>query len=342
MVERFGYDDAKETADFVRQEVAVWGYDPDQIRDGVILGSGLGDFPANHMNLRDEPDGSCQPVQIPYQKIFDHLGIEDDTQTGIPGHAKQLIIGPLDGTDPDDPLVFAQAGREHLYEGVDPKRAVFWLRVMQLLKVRTLIGSNAAGILTPETLKSPSLILVHSDRDLAASADSPLIGPNEEPFGTRFPHKADVYTEEVRTRVNQLAEELGIDIKEGTYMRVKGPTYESPEEVYDLRNRLNGIWEEGFKQTGENRFGGTPVGVVGMSSTYEAVVAQHATLSDTHPAFQDSKTYFSVATNYASSLAENGFVTPCNHEEVQENAKRVGFGRLVHALILANRDAQSE
>lgn len=339
--ERFGYDDASAARDLIARELQTAGFDADHVKDGVVLGSGLGTFTKDHMEAdRDSADG---PVTIPFHRIFEALDIPP-AGTGVQGHAHELVIGPLSGTG-DSRLVIAQSGREHPYEGVPMKRSVFWLRVMQLLGVQTLFGSNAAGIVTPRTLEVPSLMLVNSDID--GGGDNPLVGPNDIRFGERFQHMNDKYPKASRDLVKIVASKLDIPLAEGMLFREMGPNYESPETILRLRGVLRTIWAEAQDQRGEDRFKyssiGDPTGMVGMSSTFEHTVAQHATYSKAHPAFHKGRAHVSVATNYAAAMGPDGFVPPPSHEEVKAAANeatlRDQFGRLVRETILEWRKA---
>jgi hypothetical protein len=289
------------------------------------------------------------PVAIPFRRIFDALEVPA-ADTGVPGHAHELVIGPLDGTD-ESRLVIAQSGREHPYEGVPMRRSVFWLRVMQLLGVETLFVSNAAGVVTPRILKVPCLMLVNSDCD--AGSDSPLIGANDERFGPRFPHMNDKYPRASRELVKTVAARLEIPLPEGLLFRELGPSYESPETILELRARLRTIWAAAQYQRGEDRFRysstGDPTGMVGMSSTYEHTVAHHASQAastDTfgaYPAFKRGRAHVGVATNFAAAMGPDGFVPPPTHGEVKAVADdatlRDQFGKLVHEVILEWRKA---
>lgn len=191
------------------------------------------------------------------------------------------------------------------------------------------------------TLTPPALVLVHSDQD--CGSDNPLIGRNDPRFGPRFPHMGDLYPAATRAVIRTAAAREGIEIKEGMYVRVMGPNYERPEDVYRMRAQLRDSWREGSLTGYDRRFGPVrPVGVVGMSSTFEQIVAQQATQSDAHPAFRRGRAYMSAATNYAASLGLKGFVAPSEHSEVEENAALVQdkFGRLVRETLLALRPTQ--
>lgn len=210
---------------------------------------------------------------------------------------------------------------------------------MQLLGVDTLLASNASGILTPGNLQPTDLVLVTADQDFAANVDSPLMGPNDERFGPRFPHMGDLYTGSTIALAREQALKNGIPLREGMYMRVKGPTYERAEDVYRLRSELEAIWGMGAHQQGETRFTGVPTGVVGMSTTYEMAVAQHASQSEALPAFKGGKGAISVATNYAAALGIDGLAAFPSHEEVKENAVKVevNFGKLVRGILEAHQ-----
>ncbi|MBI5753857.1 hypothetical protein HZA40_01790 [Candidatus Peregrinibacteria bacterium] len=338
--ERFGYDDASRAEREIGLKLGDHGLDKANIKQMVILGSGLGDFAKDYLDTEKacKPSG---PIKVPFSYVYDKLngGGIDRLGEAVPGHERALIIGPLKGST-DGSLVMAQAGREHPYEGVSTRRATFWLRVAQLMGVKDLIGSNAAGILTPQTLEEYSIMLVHSDRDYGN--DNPLIGQNDERFGPRFPHRADSYPVEIREIVKRLAGEMGIDLKEGTYFRLLGPNYESTEDVYDLRGDLRRRWEEGRAES-DPRFMGEPVGVVGMSSTYENMVAQHASQADKakgYPAFEN-RAYFSAVINYAALLGLSGLITNrvLDHAHVEDAAKKVteNMSRLVQGTLLKLR-----
>ena len=332
--EAFGYDDASRSMDFVAEKVIGGGLEPNQIRDGLILGSGLGRFPENHM--------SANSVSVSFDDVYKSVLKMRGGHDSVPGHARQLIIGALK-EDPKGGLVIAQSGREHPYEGIPTQRSVFWVRIMQLLGVKTLIGSTATGILTPKTLKPPALMVVHSDKDLVN--DNPLIGPNDDRFGPRFPHKSDYYPKKTRDIVKEATKAIGAeDIPEGTYVRIMGPAYESPEDTYSLEAMVREIWNRGQRQNGEDRFQGEPVGVVGMSTVFEQLAAQHATQSKGHPAFLEGRAVLAVATDYAGSVSEGGFVGHVNHEEVKEMAAKVEvrLGTIIKETMLGIRRQASK
>lgn len=334
---RYGYDDASRARDVVVEKLEQAGVNPNDVKDGIILGSGLGGFVGDHME--------AGAVEIPFNDVLMGLNVPL-SHGGIPGHAQKLIVGPLRGERADGRLVIAQAGREHPYEGVPVRRSVIWIRIMQLLGVETLFGSNAVGIVTPHTLKIPSLMLVHSDHD--ATDDNPLVGRHDPEFGPRFPHSGDLYPAKSRDLVKAVAERLKILLAEGTLFRTKGPQYESAETIYRLRGILKQMWDEGRRQKGENRFQGENVGVTGMSSTFEHLVAQQASPNQNidvqHPnrAFGRGRAHVSVATNFAAGLGSDGMGAFPSHTEVQENSQLVQemFGRLAREVILEMRKTE--
>lgn len=341
--ERFMYDDASHARDFIAERLSERGLNPDAVDDSIILGSGLGNFVNEHMDK-----GS---VEIPFNDIFEYLNrVLPETPIapspgGQKGHAQKLVIGPLAG-DSEERLVIAQSGREHPYEGVSTKRATFWLRIMQLIGVETLFGSNAVGIVTPGMLPLPSLMLVRCHRDYGK--DNPLEGHNEPRFGPRFPHSGDLYPRESRMLVKSVAERLQVPIKEGTLFRFTGPEYENEDTVLDLRAILEGIYRKGRRPNMATEYDGEPVGGTGMSSTYEHLVLQHASpIQDTpdekHPnrAFGKGRAHVSVGTNYACGLGPDGPGAFPNHDEVKRNAALVQdhFGRLAKEVIRGMRAA---
>lgn len=331
--ERFGYDDACAARDFIDGKLRERGLSFEDVKDGIILGSGLGGFAKTHLN-RDRVNHDDGPIVVPFQAMFEAIGIPAGGGPAVQGHARELVIGPLHCKD-GKRLVIAQSGREHPYEGVSLRRATFWLRVMQVLGVETLFGSNAAGVVTPHTLGVPSLMLVSADIDEAG--DNPLYGPNDERLGRRFQHMNDKYPEASRDLVKAVAARVGIELREGLLFREMGPSYESPETILRLRGVLREIWRQRFDQPGENRFQtDDPTGMVGMSSTFEHAVAQHAAYSEKNPAFQRGRAHVSVATNYAAGMGPDGFVPPPTHDEVKERAAIVEeqFGRLAEESIL--------
>ncbi|OGJ57997.1 hypothetical protein A2635_03125 [Candidatus Peribacteria bacterium RIFCSPHIGHO2_01_FULL_51_9] len=341
-MDRFDYDDAALACDKVVKEVEKRGLKPDDIQEGLILGSGLGGFV-------DERLDHEKRVAIPFWEILGQLGIDPGSDS-VKGHSKELVIAPLKGDTAEHPvLIMAQSGREHLYQGIHPKRATFWLRVMQLLGVKVLGGSTATGVVTPETIRVPQIVLIHSDND--DIGDNPLIGHHEidgngeDLWGPRFPHLNEEYPEDTRGVVKDVAKKEGIRLAEGLYIRTPtAPCYERPEDVYRMRTLARDIWREGGMQRVDNRFHGAPTAVVGMSTTYEAIVAQHATQSEKHPAFRDGRFFLAAATDYAGALDTQNFVTPPTHAEVEMRAGMLqeNFAKLVRGTLLQLREQRKK
>ena len=345
--ERFGHDDAKAAADLIADKLDKHSFNHFAVNDGLILGSGLSHFVRNFMEggKMNEPSG---PIGIPFTEIWEALKIPP--MPTLVGHPRKLVIGPLKDTDQEH-LVIAQAGREHPFEGASMQRATFWLRVMQIFRVERLIASNASGIITPHTLKPQSmgLVMEHIDEGMYGAGINPLVGHEDERLGPRHPDQLDLYPAETRATIKKVATELGIDLPEVAYARRFGPSYEPPGEIYRLRAAVQNTWEEGRKQPGETRFTGEPKGVVGMSSTYEAMVMAHARQANAsnsshghaYPGFERGSALISAITNYAGSCGPNGFVQPDNDAHVKETAAKMEsqFGQLVNDSLLRLREA---
>lgn len=336
----FDYDDAERAADLVREKMKERGLNPDNVQEGMTLGSGLGSFADKQM------PGA---LEIPYGEIYERLNRVVNrrpiqfSDEAVPGHAKKLVVGPLNG-DAESDLVIGQSGREHLYEeGISPQRATFWLRVMQIMKAKAWIGSNASGAVTPQTLTPPTIMLVEGHRD-RTNDNSLFKGHHDERFGPRFPHLSDLYSQGMVELFAQIAQSKEIEVARGLYFREAGPHYEQTSDVYDMRTVLEGIFRQAKLQVGEWRYQGPVAGSVGMSSSYEALVAQHASQSEKHPAFVHGRALLSAVTNYSASLGPNGFVIPSNHAEVGENARCIedNFARLVIGGIHELRKTYSQ
>lgn len=178
---------------------------------GVVLGSGLG-------GLADQLEG---PVEIPYGEI---PGWPASTAVG---HAGVLVLGTIDGVP-----VAVLKGRAHLYEGIGADRAVFGVRVLGRLGVRTLVVTNAAGAID-ESLRPGQLVLISDHVNLLGT--SPLVGPNDDTLGPRFPDLSDAYDPVLRARAHEAAAALGLELAEGVYGAWLGPQFETPAEIRFLR-----------------------------------------------------------------------------------------------------------
>ena len=235
-------------------------------RVAVVLGSGLGGF-AFELTGRTE---------IPYAEIPGW-----PVSTAI-GHAGKLILGRLNGQD-----VAVMAGRAHLYEGYTPAQAAYGVRVLGSLGVRSIVFTNAAGGIHQE-LERGGLVLVSDHINLQGA--NPLVGPNDESLGPRFPDMSDAYSRELREIAKQVAEELVIPISEGVYAAMLGPSYETPAEIRFLR--IIGA------------------DVVGMSTAAEVIAAHHMGIR-------------SLAISCVTNMAAGMLPQAITHEEVLETGAQV-------------------
>jgi purine-nucleoside phosphorylase len=200
----------------------------------VVLGSGLGGF-ADELSERTE---------LPYAEIPGW-----PVSTAI-GHAGKLIIGKLDGL----PLV-VMAGRAHLYEGNTPQQVTHGVRVLRSIGVRGLVLTNAAGGINL-ALERGGLVLISDHINLMGC--NPLVGPNDETLGPRFPDMSDAYSREFRDIAKSTAADLAIALTEGVYAALLGPSYETPAEIRMLRT--------------------LGADVVGMSTAPEVIAANHMSM----------------------------------------------------------------
>ena len=206
-----------------------------QPRVGLVLGSGLGGL-ADVLEQRDVIDSGELPG-------WPHSTVE--------GHSGNLVLGKLEGQ-----TVVAQQGRVHFYEGYSPQQITFPVRVMFRLGIEILILTNAAGGLRPDW-QTGDLMLINDHINMTGmTGANPLMGPNDESFGPRFPGMSQAYDLELRQRAQQVAAEAGITLREGVYVCLSGPNFETPAEIRMLR--VMGA------------------DAVGMSTAHEVVVARHA------------------------------------------------------------------
>lgn len=245
---------------------------------GLILGSGLG-------VLADEIEN---PIRVSYADI------PNFPISTVAGHAGKLVFGELQGKQ-----VVAMQGRFHFYEGYTMEKVTFPVRVMKLLGVKTLIVTNAAGGVN-ESFRPGDLMLITDHINFMGT--NPLIGPNDERFGARFPDMSAAYNKELISLAKEVASSLKLDIKEGVYVGNTGPAYETPAEV-----RMARI------------IGGD---AVGMSTVPEVIVANHCGLKVLG---------ISCITNMGTGILNQ----PLSHEEVIETTERVkeSFVRLVTEIV---------
>jgi len=231
---------------------------------GIVLGSGLGSFTA-------EIAVECE---IPYEDI-PHFPLST-----VEGHTGKLIFGEMSGKK-----VVAMAGRFHYYEGYTTEEVVFPIRVMKFLGISTLLISNAAGGMNSE-FKVGDLMVITDHISLFAV--NPLVGKNTDEFGPRFPDMSEPYKKILIAKAKSIAAEEKIEVKEGVYFGVTGPTFETRAE-YKMIRLLGGD-------------------AVGMSTVQEEIAANHMGL----PVFA-----MSVITDIGIREEENRIT----HEDVLHAAK---------------------
>ena len=191
----------EKTAEFIRQKIQ--NFNPEI---AIILGSGLGE-------LADE---YCD-ISIDYKDI---PGFEAST---VRGHKGRLVFAEINGKN-----VVMMQGRFHFYEGHSIQKVVYPVKVMKKLGVKTIIITNAAGGVNPSF--NPSDLMVITDH-INFMGQNPLIGANDDSMGDRFPDMSEVYTPEYVDLIKKTGREIGIDMQEGVYMALTGPSYETPAEV---------------------------------------------------------------------------------------------------------------
>jgi purine-nucleoside phosphorylase len=217
--------DLKETVKFLQKE---YKHTPSV---GIVLGSGLGNF----------------TTEIEIEKEVAYEDIPNFPVSTVQGHKGRLIFGKLGGK-----TVVAMAGRFHYYEGYDAQEVVYPIRVMKLLGVETLLLSNAAGGVN--TSYKVGDIMIIKDH-VSFFTPNPLIGRNIEEFGPRFPDMSEPYKKTLIQKAKEIAATHNYDVKEGVYLAVTGPTFETRAE-YKLIHVLG-------------------ADVVGMSTVQETIVANH-------------------------------------------------------------------
>jgi purine-nucleoside phosphorylase len=198
---------------------------------GVVLGSGLGAF-AEELKGRDE----IRYSEIPGWPV----------STAV-GHAGKLVIGELDALG-----IAVMAGRAHLYEGYTPAQSVYGVRVLGALGVRSMVFTNAAGGINL-AYRRGGLVLISDHINLQGC--NPLVGPNDDSLGPRFPDMSEAYSRDYVEIAKEVAAELGIAVSEGVYAAMLGPSYETPAEIRYLRT--------------------IGADLVGMSTALEAIAANH-------------------------------------------------------------------
>lgn len=251
-----------------------------QPKIGLVLGSGLGDYAKN--------------IQVVYELPYSM--IEGFPVSTVPGHDGKFIFGMLG----EIPIV-CMKGRVHYYEGYDISDVVLPIRLLGKLGVRVLFLTNAAGGIK-EGFSAGDLMLITDH--ISTFAPNPLIGPNLQEFGPRFPDMTEVYNKNIREKILEIAYEKDIPLESGVYCQLTGPTYETPAEIRML------------KTLGAD--------AVGMSTVVEAIAARHMGISVCG---------ISCISNLAAGLSPK----PLSHAEVQAAADEAAprFAMLLTEAIKA-------
>lgn len=249
-----------------------------QPKVALILGSGLGAL--------------ADSIQV--ETTIEYKDIPGFPQSTVAGHAGRFVLGYIGRT----PVIIMQ-GRVHYYEGYAMSDVVLPVRLMKLLGAEILFLTNAAGGVNKDF--KPGTLMILEDH-ITSFVPSPLIGPNLEELGPRFPDMSEVYDISLRNLIRDTAEELQIPVEQGVYIQFTGPSYETPAEVR-LASKLG-------------------ADACGMSTACEAMVANHMGMQICG---------ISCITNMATGISQ----VPLSHKEVQETADRVAsqFQKLVRRTI---------
>jgi purine-nucleoside phosphorylase len=267
-----GFSRAESAAEFLLSQT------PLRPQIGLILGSGLGSF----------AEELSEGVHVPYTAIpfFPR-------STAI-GHAGQMVIGYV-----SEVPVAAMQGRVHLYEGYSAQQVAFPVRVFGRMGIRSLIVTNAAGGINSE-YEQGALVLVSDHINL--QGQNPLVGPNDDRFGLRFPDMTQAYSKPLREIARRAAQKMGKKLAEGVYAALLGPSYETPAEIRYLRS--------------------IGADLVGMSTVPEVIAASHMGIR---------VLAISCVTNMAAGILDKSL----SYVEVFETTERVrgDFVALLRAVI---------
>jgi len=244
----------------------------------LVLGSGLGAF----------ADGMETVASVEYSDI---PGFPKST---VLGHRGRFVFGYVRGKP-----VVAMQGRVHYYEGYSMNDVVMPIRLMGMLGAKKLILTNAVGCINTDFAAGDLMMITDH---ILYGVPSPLIGPNIDRLGTRFPDMSDVYTKALQAKIKNAATNLGQTLREGIYLQTSGPQFETPAEI------------RAFRKLGAD--------VVGMSTACEAVAARHMGLEVCG---------ISCVSNLAAGMSD----APLTHEEVQEAADNAAprFKALINEVI---------
>ncbi|NMH24839.1 purine-nucleoside phosphorylase [Flavobacterium solisilvae] len=267
------WEQVQQTVEYIKNKT---GFTPEY---GVILGSGLGSF----------TDDIVIEHTLPYNEI------PNFPVSTVEGHKGALVFGTI-----GDKKVVAMQGRFHYYEGYDMKQVTFPVRVMKYIGVTKLIVSNASGGVNPN-YKVGSIVLIKDHINMMP--EHPLRGKNDERFGPRFVNMSEPYSQKMIAKARELAKELNIEVQDGVYLGLQGPTFETLAE-YRMVKALGGD-------------------CVGMSTVPEVIVSRH----------MDLETFgLSVITDMGNEEA----IETITHEEVLEAAREAEphVRQLIKQLIL--------
>lgn len=257
-----------EASDFIEARVP---YRPSL---AVVLGSGLGAF----------ADALSDAAVIRYEEI------PGWPQSTAVGHAGKLVTGLLDGLP-----VAALSGRVHLYEGYTAQQVVYGVRTLGIMGIESLVLTNAAGGVNP-AYRPGQLVLISDHINL--TGQNPLTGPNDDSLGVRFPDMSEAYSKRYREIARQAGKEMGLDLAEGVYAALLGPSFETPAEIRYLRT--------------------IGADLVGMSTAPETIAANHMEMKVLG---------ISCVTNFAAGVREQKL----DHKDVLEVGERVK-GSMVELL----------
>jgi purine-nucleoside phosphorylase len=273
------FDRSQTSARHIRERIAR------DIDVAIVLGSGLGAFAET---LEDK-------IVIPYEEI------PDFERSTVEGHSGRLVVGNLPSTAIG---VAVMQGRFHYYEGYSLEEVTLPIRAFGAIGLKKLVLTNAAGGVNPE-LKRGDFMLISDHINLMMI--SPLRGKHDKRLGERFPDMTEVYSREYRRIAKEVAAEIGLDLREGVYLALQGPNYETPAEIRMMR--------------------ALGADAVGMSTVPEAIVAKQMGMTTLG---------VSLITNAAAGI-EDG---PINHAEVMEMGQRVSkeFSELLTRIITKIED----
>lgn len=269
----------KETVEFIRDKVLSSGHEMPEL--ALTLGSGLGFFAENSDMLLEFPYGDIPNFPV----------------STVVGHKGRLILAKDKETGK---TFWIMQGRVHYYEGYTMDEVVFPVRVLIKLGIKKYVVTNAAGGVNPN-FEAGDLMIIRDHINMMGT--NPLIGPNKEEFGIRFPDMSRAYSRKMSLLIHKAALETGVSMKEGVYMALTGPTFETPSEVRMVAK--------------------LGADAVGMSTVPEVIAAKHAGIEEVAG--------ISFISNQAAGISPE----PLSHEEVGENAKKIEkvFAALMNKFV---------